>query len=168
MDTSSWKWLEAVRRQLAIAGCAALSGSALAVALLTGSSPAFAADEQSSSGVLEEIIVTARYREEKLQETPIAITAITSQDIEQRGFRSSSDIAYTVPNASFRPAQAAFGNTMTAYIRGIGQYDFNFAFEPGVGVYVDDVYYPTVMGTQIDLMDLERVEVLRGPQGTLF
>ena len=122
----------------------------------------------ASTGGLEEVIVTAQYREENLQQTPIAITAITAQDIEARGFTTASDIGYTVPNASFRPAQAAFGKTETAYIRGVGQYDFNFAFEPGVGIYVDDVYYPTTMSTQFDLMDLDRVEVLRGPQGTLF
>jgi iron complex outermembrane receptor protein len=120
------------------------------------------------SGGLEEVIVTARYREENLQQTPIAITAITAEDVEQRGFTTTSDIAYSVPNASFRPAQAAFGNTQTAYIRGIGQNDFDFAFEPGVGIYVDDVYFPTTMSSQFDLLDLERVEVLRGPQGTLF
>ena len=121
-----------------------------------------------AAGGLEEVVVTARYREENLQQTPIAISAITADDIEQRGFTTSSDIAYAVPNASFRPAQQAFGNTQTAFIRGIGQNDFNFAFEPGVGIYVDDVYYPTTMASQFDLLDLDRVEVLRGPQGTLF
>ena len=117
---------------------------------------------------LEEIVVTARYREEKLQETPIAITALSAEDIEVRAFTSSYEIGYTVPNTSLRPAQAAFGNTMTAFIRGVGQNDFDFAFEPGVGIYVDDVYQPFTMGTQMDLLDLDRVEVLRGPQGTLF
>lgn len=142
----------------------------LGAALACGSISVLAAEEaqKTESGPLEEVVVTAQYREENLQTTPLAITAITSQDLEQRGFSNSSDVALTVPNAAFRPAQAAYGNTMTAYIRGIGQYDFNFAFEPGVAVYVDDVYYPTVMSSQFDLMDLERVEVLRGPQGTLF
>lgn len=137
------------------------------ILLAAGSAPAFS-QAADTSGTLEEVVVSARFHEEKLQQTPIAITAVTAEDIAVRGFTSAADIAYTVPNASFRPAQQAYGNTMTAYIRGIGQNDFNFAFEPGVGVYVDDVYYPTVMGTQFDLMDLERVEVLRGPQGTLF
>jgi len=143
-----------------------------ALALLGASGLAFAATpattKTETSGALEEVVVTAEYRQENLQTTPLAITAITAQDIQDRGFTTSTDIALAVPNASFRPAQAAFGNTLTAFIRGIGQNDFNFAFEPGVGVYVDDVYYPTVMSSQFDLMDLERVEVLRGPQGTLF
>ena len=140
------------------------------LALLSSSALAQDAPQATASntGGLQEVVVTARYRVENLQQTPIAISAITADDIQQRGFTSASDIGYSVPNASLRPAQAAFGNSMTAFIRGVGQYDFNFAFEPGVGIYVDDVYYPTVMGTQIDLMDLERVEVLRGPQGTLF
>src|SRR5690349_20090968 len=144
---------------------------AAAVSLsLLNAAPAYAQAEQGAEagGGLEEVVVTARYRAENLQQTPIAITAITAPDIEVKGFTSSTEIALLVPNASFRPAQQAFGNTMTAYIRGIGQNDFNFAFEPGVGIYVDDVYYPTTMSTQFDLMDLERVEVLRGPQGTLF
>ena len=117
---------------------------------------------------LAEIIVTAQYRAEPLQQTPIAITAISSEDIQARGFTNSSDIGYMVPNASLRPAQAAFGKTQTAFIRGVGQNDFNFAFEPGVGIYVDDVYYPTTMSSQFDLMDIADIEVLRGPQGTLF
>jgi iron complex outermembrane receptor protein len=151
----------------------ALSALAAAVAVsLLNASPALAQGSPSATdqpaGGLEEVVVTARYREENLQQTPIAITAITAEDIQVRGFTSTSDIAYTVPNASFRPAQQAYGNTMTAYIRGVGQNDFNFAFEPGVGIYVDDVYYPTTMASQFDLLDLERVEVLRGPQGTLF
>src|ERR1700730_9687151 len=147
---------------------AALAVSALALVSSTALAEDAPAATASNTAGLQEVVVTARYREENLQQTPIAISAITAEDIQQRGFTSTSDIGYDVPNASLRPAQAAFGNTMTAFIRGVGQYDFNFAFEPGVGIYVDDVYYPTVMGTQVDLMDLERVEVLRGPQGTLF
>src|SRR5690606_30259525 len=74
---------------------------------------------------------------------------------------------YMIPNASLRPAQAAFGNTMTAFIRGIGQNDFDFAFEPGVGIYIDDIYHPFTLGSEIALLDLARVAVLRGPRGTL-
>jgi iron complex outermembrane receptor protein len=147
---------------LSSAGAALLLGTAPAIAQQTAQQPPAAAS------VLEEVVVTAQYREERLQETPIAITAITAEDIKERSFTNSYEIGYTVPNASFRPAQAAYGNTMTAYIRGVGQYDFDQAFEPGVGIYVDDVYQPFTLGTQMDLLDLARVEVLRGPQGTLF
>ncbi|HSD69680.1 MAG TPA: TonB-dependent receptor, partial [Woeseiaceae bacterium] len=127
-----------------------------------------ASAQESDEPVLDEIIVTSRYREERLQETPIAISAITAEEIQMRAFTTAYEVGYTVPNASFRPAQAAYGNTMTAYIRGIGQYDFDQAFEPGVGIYVDDVYQPFMLGTQLDLIGVDRVETLRGPQGTLF
>ena len=140
---------------------------AATVAFSTYSTTAMAQDEDDEEA-LDEIIVTSRYREERLQQTPIAISVMSGEDLQVRAFVSAYEVGYTVPNASLRPAQAAFGNTMTAYIRGIGQYDFNFAFEPGVGIYIDDVYHPWTMGSQIDLLDLERVEVLRGPQGTLF
>jgi iron complex outermembrane receptor protein len=148
--------------------CVATAASAASVITLLGTSPAIAQQAAEETAGLQEVVVTARYREESLQQTPIAITAITAQDLQQRGFTTASDVAYTVPNASFRPAQAAFGNTMTAFIRGIGQNDFLPEFEPGVGVYFDDVLFPVTMGSMVDLMDLERVEVLRGPQGTLF
>src|SRR5262245_12054511 len=148
----------------------ATTAAAVSLSLLNAS-PALAQAQTppaAESGGLEEVVVTARYRQESLQQTPIAITAITAQDIQERGFDNAAEIAYTVPNASFRPAQAAFGNTMTAFIRGIGQNDFLPEFEPGVGIYFDDVLYPVTMGSMVDLMDLDRVEVLRGPQGTLF
>jgi iron complex outermembrane receptor protein len=148
-----------VRRVLGRSACAALTGILAATA-------APAAEEELVE--LEEVTVTAQYREESLQETPIAITAITAEDLGARAVTSAYEVAYTVPNASFRPAQAAFGNTMTAFVRGIGQNDFDFAFEPGVGIYIDDVYHPFTLGSSIELLDLERVEVLRGPQGTLF
>ncbi len=144
---------------------------ALAIAAACGASvgPAFAQGEQAQEATgLEEIIVTARFMEENLQETPIAITAITADELSQRAMNSAYEVAYTVPNASLRPAQAAFGASMSAYIRGIGQYDFLPEFEPGVAIYFDDVLHPVTFASSIDLMDLERVEVLRGPQGTLF
>ena len=141
---------------------------AVAAACGAGSAPVFAQEQEASATGLDEIIVTARFREEKLQETPIAITAITADDLEQRAMQSAYEVAYSVPNASMRPTQAAFGASMSAYIRGIGQYDFLPEFEPGVAIYFDDVLHPVTFASSIDLMDLERVEVLRGPQGTLF
>lgn len=138
---------------------------AATVAFSTYPTSALAQEEEE---VLDEIIVTSRFREERLQDTPIAITAITAEELNIRAFTTAYEVGYTVPNASFRPAQAAYGNTMTAFIRGIGQYDFDQAFEPGVGIYVDDVYQPFMLGTELDLIGVERVETLRGPQGTLF
>jgi len=116
---------------------------------------------------VQEVVVTAQYREERLQDIPIAITAITAQQIEQQGAQRLSDVLTTAPSVAFRQQSAAFGNSVTAFIRGFGQADFDPAFEPGVGLYVDDVYYPRLTGANFDLMDVERIEVLRGPQGTL-
>ncbi|MFO7286389.1 MAG: TonB-dependent receptor [Gammaproteobacteria bacterium] len=140
----------------------------LAAALVCTVESRAQAPSRGAAGGLEEVVVTARYREERLQDTPIAISAVTAEDIQVRAFSSSFEVGYMIPNASLRPAQAAFGNTMTAFIRGIGQNDFDFAFEPGVGIYIDDIYHPFTLGSQIELLDLARVEVLRGPQGTLF
>src|ERR1700747_393977 len=92
-----------------------------------------------STTQLQEVTVTAQYREEKLQDIPIAITAITSQQIEEQGAQKLSDILTSAPSVVFRQQSAAFGNSVTAFIRGFGQADFDPAFEPGVGLYIDDV-----------------------------
>jgi iron complex outermembrane receptor protein len=123
----------------------------------------------ASNDILQEITVTAQFRTEKLQETPIAITALSGEQIEARNYQTLPDIASSAPNVTMFENTAAFGKTNAAFIRGIGQADFNLAAaEPGVGIYVDDVYVPSAYGAVLDLMDLERVEILRGPQGTLF
>ena len=116
---------------------------------------------------LQEVVVTAQFRNESVQETPLAITAINAQMLEDRNQTHLAQIAAQVPSTTLLPAESAFGPSMTASIRGIGQYDFDPALEPGVGIYVDDVYYATLTGSLLDLLDLDRVEVLRGPQGTL-
>ena len=139
--------------------------SILAAAAVTGQ--AAGAPASTGADTLTEIVVTAEYRETKLQDTPIAITALTSEMIEQQGATKLSDILTSAPSVAFRQQSAAFGESVTAFIRGFGQADFDPAFEPGVGLYIDDVYYPRLTGANFDLMDVERVEVLRGPQGTL-
>ena len=105
--------------------------------------------------------------QQNLQETPLAITAITGEMLEARSQTSIYEVAAQAPNVFLAPQAQANGSGLIAYIRGVGQTDFNFALEPGVGIYVDDVYLPTLTGSLLDLLDLERVEVLRGPQGTL-
>lgn len=143
----------------------------LAVATASGLSHTAFAQAQTQptgeSGGLEEVVVTAQFREQNLQETPIAITAITAQMLEARSQTSVVDIANQAPNVTLKRGTAAYGPSLQAFIRGVGQNDFNFAFEPGVGMYVDDVYYSTLTGSVFDLLDLDRIEVLRGPQGTL-
>jgi iron complex outermembrane recepter protein len=116
---------------------------------------------------LEEVIVTAQFRSENLQETPLAITAITGDMLEARSQTSIYEVAAQAPSVFLAPQAQANGTGLIAYIRGVGQTDFNFALEPGVGLYVDDVYLPTLTGSLLDLLDLDRVEILRGPQGTL-
>jgi iron complex outermembrane receptor protein len=137
-----------------------------AIALACAGSPAFAqsAEEETPSN---EIIVTAQFRQQNLQDTPLAITAVNAELLEARGATSITNIAAQAPNVTLTPQGQQNGSGLIAFIRGVGQTDFNFALEPGVGIYVDDVYIPTLTGSLLDLMDLDRVEVLRGPQGTL-
>lgn len=116
---------------------------------------------------LEEVVVTAQFREQNLQTTPLAITAFDSKMLEARGQVNVTDIAANAPNITIASGNASFGPTPVISIRGIGQRDFTFASEPGVGVYIDDVYQSTLLGSALDLLDLDRVEISRGPQGTL-
>jgi iron complex outermembrane receptor protein len=132
--------------------------------------PSFAVDRPASapSDSLEEIVVTAQFRQEKLQNVPIAITALSSESMDSRNMTNLLDVANVAPNVTMFENSAAFGKTNAAFIRGIGQGDFNLAAgEPGVGIYIDDVYFSTTLGSAFDLFDLDRVEILRGPQGTL-
>jgi iron complex outermembrane receptor protein len=126
------------------------------------------AQAQETASELQEVTVTARYRQENLQTTPLAITALTASALDERNLTNVDDIGLAIPNAFFRQPISNFGPTQTIGMRGIVQTDFSYAFEPAVGVYIDDVYHGTLTGASMDLLDLERVEVLRGPQGTLF
>ena len=120
----------------------------------------------SAQAQIETIIVTAEFRETDVQDTPIAITAISGEMLEARAQVNVFQVAAQAPNVTLAPGgQGRSG--MMASIRGIGQIDFIAALEPGVGVYVDDVYFPQLTGSLLDLLDLNRVEILRGPQGTL-
>ncbi|MBK7116051.1 MAG: Plug domain-containing protein [Proteobacteria bacterium] len=137
---------------------------ATAVMIALGVTPTLGAESRDE---LEEIVVTAQFREQNLQDTPIAITAVTAEMLELRSQNNIYQVAAQAPNVSLAPQGQGNGSGIIAFIRGVGQTDFNFALEPGVGLYIDDVYYSTLTGSLVDLTDLERVEVLRGPQGTL-
>lgn len=145
------------------------SGLALAAALLMPAT-AMAQDEAPGREAENpEIIVTAQFREQALQDVPISITAVTSEELEQRSVKTILDVANSVPNVEMTSGASGYGaQTNQAFIRGLGQIDFLTAFEPRVGFYVDDVYYATTFGSVFDVLDIERVEILRGPQGTLF
>jgi iron complex outermembrane recepter protein len=143
-----------------------LSVAASVMAVL-GAAPAFAADQPEQTDQLQEVVVTAQFREQRLQDTPIAITAVNAAMLEARGQTSIADVAAQAPNVSLRPQPQNGGSGLIAFIRGVGQTDFNYALDPGVGVYIDDVYIPTLSSSLLELIDLDRIEILRGPQGTL-
>jgi len=131
--------------------------------------PGFYAQAQPSTQPgIEEIVVSARFREENVQDTPLAITAITGKSMESRGWTDVTNLDDFAPNTVIAPLGAGWGSTAAAFIRGIGLGDNSLSYEPGVPIYIDDVYYGRPQGAIMDLLDLERVEVLRGPQGTLF
>lgn len=119
---------------------------------------------------MEEVVVTARKREERVLDTPIAITAISGAQMEIRGMENITSVGDIAPNVnfSFAGTSSGSGSAAVVFIRGVGQNDFIPVTDPGVGVYVDGVYLGRSVGSVLELMDFERVEVLRGPQGTLF
>jgi iron complex outermembrane recepter protein len=152
----------------ALAAATSSLGSGTALAQQAQTTPPQQTVQADETSGLAEVVVTARYRTENLQETPIAITALTTADIEERQLINVNDLGSVVPNAYFRTPVSNYGPTETIGLRGITQVDFSYTFEPAVAVYVDDVYHATETGGSLDLTDLERVEVLNGPQGTLF
>ncbi len=149
------------------AGRRALLALSASFATISFAAPVVAQEADESEARQETIVVTAQFREQNLQDTPLSITAASAEMMEARSQTSVIEVAGQAPNVSLTPAGGAYGPSITAFIRGVGQNDFNPAYEPGVGMYIDDVYYPTLTGANFDLLDLERVEILRGPQGTL-
>ena len=129
-----------------------------------------AAEGANDTGGIKDIVVTAQKRSENLQKVPIAITAFTPESLARKGVSDVSDLGKFSPSVEIVGTSPFSGSTqvLSAFIRGIGQNDFAFNLDPGVGVYVDGVYYARTVGAVVDLLDLERVEVLKGPQGTLF
>ena len=119
---------------------------------------------------IEEIVVTAQKREENLQDTPIAITAFTEESLEARMITDISKLADFTPNVIFDTTTPIGGlsNGAAVFIRGIGQWDFAMTTDPGVGTYIDGVYSSRAAGGVLDVVDIERIEILRGSQGTLF
>ncbi len=113
------------------------------------------------------IIVSARRRDERLIDVPISITSLSGQALEQQGVLEITEIAQSVPNVTLEVSRGT-NTTLTAFIRGVGQQDPVAGFEQGVGVYIDDVYLNRPQASVLDVYDVERIEVLRGPQGTLY
>ena len=141
----------------------------LAWSMVLGAAPVLAqqAGANKNDEGIPEVVVTAQFREQKLQETPLAITAISGDLLEARSQTSIADVTAQSPNVLLQVNPAGGGTSMRAFIRGVGQADQSPSVDPGVGIYVDDVYFATVTASVFELLDLERVEILRGPQGTL-
>lgn len=115
----------------------------------------------------DQIIVTARRREETLQDVPVSVSAFSGEALENQGAVDITALQQQTPNLTLQIARGS-NSTLIAFIRGIGQQDPVWGFEPGVGLYIDDVYVARPQGAVLDIFDVERVEVLRGPQGTLY
>lgn len=139
--------------------------------------PAHAQDNQGDAPPRAEtadpgnaIIVSARRRDESLQETPVAVTVFSGEALEARQVTQTQDLEKFTPSLQFKPAGQLSGNSAASvvFIRGVGQLDPTAAVDPGVGVYIDEVYVGRSVGGTIELGDIGSVEILRGPQGTLF
>lgn len=134
----------------------------------TSASTSEAPTNSSAENELETIIVTARRREERLQRTPVSVVSLDASDLEARSLTNLQGLQNFVPNLTFAPSQNVGDAAGNIFIRGIGQEDFIAGTEAGVGFYLDGVYVARTMGTLMNLIDADRIEVLRGPQGTLY
>lgn len=147
-----------------------LNFSRLAIACSATLAQAPWAQAQDNGYAIEEVVVTARKRVESLQETPLAVTTFSPTEMAERGFSDISQISESTPGLTFNTTAANSGSSNAAviFIRGIGQSDFYPQIDPGVGIYLDGVYISRTTGGVLDVVDISQVEILRGPQGTLF
>ncbi len=152
-------------RRVALTTTAAAAALAATPAIAQGMPDApLAATEADDGG---DLVVTARRREESLLDVPIAVSAFSGELLEQRGALDITDIGNLTPNTTLEVSRGS-NSTLSAFIRGIGQQDPVSGFEQGVGLYLDDVYLNRPQAAVLDIYDVERIEVLRGPQGTLY
>jgi len=157
--------LSALGSASVLAVTAALPAPVLAQAQGPVSNPQ--AQNQAAPAPGDQIIVTAQLRAQNIQDIPLSITAVTGEMLEARSQTTLTDITAQMPNLLLQRNPAGQGNSVRVFIRGVGQSDQSPSVEPGVGTYIDDIYYGTVLASAFDLTDLDRIEVLRGPQGTL-
>ncbi|MEM9529426.1 MAG: TonB-dependent receptor [Pseudomonadota bacterium] len=150
--------------------CLSLSAALVMAGALSAPATAQESEGGALSSLLEEVVVTARKRQESQQDIPVAVSAFTGASLDVRGIVNVSEIGRITPNMNYQnnPVAGGSSSVATVYIRGIGQRDFLGTIDNGVGFYVDDVLIARTVGAVIDLLEIDRVEVLRGPQGTLF
>ncbi|MCA0357668.1 MAG: TonB-dependent receptor [Proteobacteria bacterium] len=144
---------------------ALLAGAAWST--IAGAASAQQAPAADNSVSVDEVTVTARRREENLKDVPVAVSAFSAEKLERSGGTDITVLSQTTPNITVQTARGS-NSTLISYIRGVGQQDPLWGYEPGVGLYVDDVYIYRPQGAVLDIFDIERIEVLRGPQGTLY
>ena len=179
------KWVSSARCAMLASICMsalAISGQAIAQDTPTPTDPAPGAEvptaeattpadvetqDTAAQGSDQDIVVTARRRSEVLQDVPIAVTAYSAEQLDRQGALDITDVADTTPNVNLETSRGT-NTTLTAFIRGVGQQDPVAGFEQGVGIYLDDVYLNRPQGALLDIYDVERIEILRGPQGTLY
>ncbi len=152
--------------RLGTAAIALVAAPALAQTEPQESDVAERSEPQTSDAADGDIVVTARRRAESLQDVPIAVTAYSGETLEATGSLDITDISDTTPNVTLEPSRGT-NSTLTAFIRGVGQQDPVAGFESGVGLYLDDVFINRPQAAVLDIYEVERIEVLRGPQGTL-
>lgn len=145
---------------------ALLAGAAWG-ALSTGAIAQDAPTQTDQASNVGDVIVTARRRDEALKDVPISVSALSAERLEETGASDITALQQQTPNATVQVARGS-NSTLISFIRGVGQQDPLWGFEPGVGLYVDDVYVARPQGAVLDIYDIERIEVLRGPQGTLY
>jgi iron complex outermembrane receptor protein len=147
-----------------------MAGPLLGSMLVAAALPAWTQNAGSDQAGLPEITVTALKRSENNEDVPIAITVISQDDIREKSISNLHDLSTLVPNVNLDQGSVFSGSNsvLAASIRGIGQDDFAFNLDPGVGVYLDGVYYARTVGANQNLIDVDHVEILKGPQGTLF
>jgi iron complex outermembrane receptor protein len=153
--------------RLSLASFTLLSFTGIAAAQTSPATPAPGAEDAET---IEAVIVTARRRAESLQDTPVAMTALSADALERQQVVGTTDLDKVAPNIQFHSYGTLTGNNSAAqvFIRGIGQTDATPAVDPGVGVYIDDVYMGRAVGAAMEFRDIASVQILRGPQGTLF
>jgi iron complex outermembrane receptor protein len=162
-----WRdWFMKIRAKMLLASsCFSIVGGTTGLALAQSASAV--ATTSASDSTIEEITVTSRKREELLQSVPIAVTALTPQIFEKQQIMTATDLDGAIPNLQISKDQGS-QNGAQIFLRGIGQDNSTSVDEPAVGVYLDGVYYGRAIGGLFDINDEARIEVLRGPQGTLY